>query len=73
MADASLFVGLDVHKKTLSVATVLEQRGEACRFYGSTPNTPDAQRRLCQKLQADGTSLYFATRRGHVALACNLC
>ena len=29
MADARLFVRLDVHRKTISAATVLEQPGEA--------------------------------------------
>ena len=64
MADAILFVGLEVHKKTIAVATVLEQPGEGCRYYGSVPNTPDALRRLCRKLQADDASLYFCYEAG---------
>ncbi len=59
MADDILFVGLDVHKKTIAVATLLERPGESCRYYGSIPHTPDALHRLCKKLQADDTSLYF--------------
>ena len=64
MADDILFVGLDVHKKTISVATVLEKPGESCRYDGSVPNTPDALRRLCQKLQADDAALYFCYEAG---------
>ena len=64
MANDILFVGLDVHKKTISVATVLEKPGESCRYYGSVPNTPDALRRLCKKLQADDASLYFCYEAG---------
>ncbi len=64
MADDILFVGLDVHKKTISVATVLEKPGESCRYYGSIPNTPDSLRRLCQKLRADDASLYFCYEAG---------
>jgi len=64
MADAILFVGLDVHKKTISVATVLEKPGESCRYYGSIPHTPNALQRLCQKLQADDASLYFCHEAG---------
>jgi transposase len=64
MADDILFVGLDVHKKTISVATVLERPGESCRYDGPVPNTPDALRRLCQKLQADDAALYFCYEAG---------
>ena len=64
MAAAILFVGLDVHKKTISVATVLEKPGESCRYYGSVPNTADALRRLCKKLQADDASLSFCYEAG---------
>ena len=66
MADDILFVGLDVHEKTISVATVLERPGESCRYYGSITNTPDALRRLCQKRQRRTMPrATFATRRGH--------
>jgi hypothetical protein len=64
MADDILFVGLDVHKKSISVATMLDKPGEACRYYGSIPNTPDALRRLCKKLQADDASLCFCYEAG---------
>ena len=35
MADLTLFVGLDVHKKTISVAMVEAAAGAEVRFYGT--------------------------------------
>ena len=40
MTDLTLFVGLDVHKKTISVALVEGAAGAAVRFYGTIANTP---------------------------------
>jgi hypothetical protein len=39
MTDFTLFVGLDVHKKTISVAMVEAAAGAAVRFYGTIANT----------------------------------
>src|SRR5437764_981336 len=50
MTDLTLFVGLDVHKKTISVAMVEATAGAEVRFYGTIANTPDAIRGLCKKL-----------------------
>jgi hypothetical protein len=36
MTDLTLFVGLDVHKKTISVAVVEAAAGAVVRFYGTT-------------------------------------
>jgi hypothetical protein len=38
--DTTIFVGLDVHKKTISVATVEARASADVRFYGTIPNTP---------------------------------
>ena len=38
MTDLTLFIGLDVHKKTISVATVEGSAGAAVRFYGTVAN-----------------------------------
>lgn len=35
MTDLTLFVGLDVHKKTISVALVEAMAGAGVRFYGA--------------------------------------
>ena len=62
MMDHTLFLGLDVHKKTISVATVDGAAGAEVRFYGTIENTPDALRRLCKKLSKDGRLLHCLLR-----------
>ena len=57
MADHTLFVGLDVHKRTIAVATAPDTAGTSCTYYGTIANTPDALRRLCKKLAAAGEGL----------------
>jgi transposase len=64
MAEHTLFVGLDVHKRTIAVATAPDVAGTLCTFYGTIANTPDALRRLCKKLAADGTALHFCYEAG---------
>jgi hypothetical protein len=41
MADHTLFVGLDVHTRTIAVATAPDVAGTSCTFYGTIANTPD--------------------------------
>jgi transposase len=48
MTDVTLFVGLDVHKKTIAVALVDGTAGADVRFYGTIANTPDSLRTLVQ-------------------------
>src|ERR1700680_1821100 len=64
MTDLMLFVGLDVHKKTISVAMVEGAAGAAVRFYGTIANTPDSVRTLCRKLSQDAQQLYFCYEAG---------
>ena len=64
MTDLTLFVGLDVHKKTISVALVDAAASATVRFYGTIANTPDALRGLCKKLSKDGQVLYFCYEAG---------
>src|SRR4051795_1698160 len=64
MTDLTLFVGLDVHKKTISVAMVEAPAGAEVRFYGTIANTPDAIRGLCKKLTKDGQQLHFCYEAG---------
>jgi hypothetical protein len=54
MADLTLFVGLDLHKQTISVAMVEAVAGAEVRFYGTIAHTPDVIRALCRKLTRDG-------------------
>lgn len=64
MADHTLFVGLDVHKRTIAVATAPGKAGASCSYHGTIANTPDALRRQCKKLAADGAELHFCYEAG---------
>ena len=44
--DTTVFVGLDVHKKTIAVATVEGQASADVRFFGTIANTSGAIRSL---------------------------
>ena len=48
VAENTLFLGLDVHKKTISVTTVDGSARAEVRFYGTIENRPDAIRLLCK-------------------------
>ncbi|MEW5963241.1 MAG: hypothetical protein AB1749_06715 [Pseudomonadota bacterium] len=52
--DTTIFVGLDVHKKTIAVATVEARVSADVRFYGTIPNTPEAIRSMLRKLAKGG-------------------
>src|ERR1700720_1196675 len=64
MTDLTLFVGLDVQKKTISVAVVEAAAGAVVRFYGTIANAPDSVRTLCRKLSKDGQQLHFCYEAG---------
>ena len=64
MAENILFLGLDVHKKSISVATVDGSARAEVRFYGTIENTPDAVRVLCKKLCKDGRQLHACYEAG---------
>ena len=64
MTDLTLFVGLDVHKKTISVAMVEGAAGAAVRFYGTIANTLETVRSLCRKLSKDGQQRHFCYEDG---------
>src|ERR1700726_1415461 len=64
MTDLTLFVGLDVHKTTISVAVVEAAAGAVVRFYGTIANTPDSVRTLCRKLSKEGQQLHFCYEAG---------
>lgn len=50
MEDPAVFVGLDVHKKSITVAVADAERGGEIRRYGEIVNTPDAVGKLVRKL-----------------------
>ena len=63
MKQYTKFVGLDVHKKTIAVAVCDSQNPEV-RYYGESPNTIEALRRLTQKLSEEGAELHFVYEAG---------
>jgi transposase len=64
MTDNTLFVSLDVRKKTISVALVEAAAGAEVRFYGTIANTPDTVRGLCRKLSKGDRQLHFCYEAG---------
>jgi transposase len=62
--ENTLFLGLDVHKKTISVAIVEAAAGAEVWFYGTIENRPDAIRALCKKLSKEGRHLHACYEAG---------
>ena len=50
MEDVGVFVGLDVHKETITVALAEGRRDGEVRFWGNIPNSPERLRRLAQTI-----------------------
>ena len=58
------FIGLDVHKATISVAVARGERGGEVRNWGSVPHRADHIRKLVEKLAAGGARLQFCYEAG---------
>jgi len=63
MKKNTRFVGLDVHKDTISVAIAEPGRQGEVKFYGTVSNTPEAIRRLVKKI-GPATNLDFCYEAG---------
>lgn len=50
MGEVTTFIGLDVHKATVSVGVAEAGRAGEVRFLGEIPNRPAAVARFVQKL-----------------------
>lgn len=59
-----LYVGLDVHKQTVSVTTAEEGRDGPVRFIGTISNTPKDISELALRLGKDGHRLEFCCEAG---------
>lgn len=60
----STFIGLDVHKATISVAVARGERRGEVRHWGKVPHRADHVRKLVGKLAADGRRLHFCYEAG---------
>jgi transposase len=60
----SIFVGLDVHKATISVAVARGERGGEVRHWGTVPHRSDHVRKLVEKLGTGGRRLHFCYEAG---------
>lgn len=63
MAEA-YYVGLDVHKQTVSVSVAESGREGAVRYIGVIPNTPAAIEKLAENLLAEAERLEFCYEAG---------
>ena len=62
--EHTTFIGLDVHKASISVAVAQGMRGGEVRHLGSVPNRPDHIRKLVEKLASAGAKLHFCYEAG---------
>lgn len=70
--SSKLFVGMDVHKDSIDVATGDEGAGEV-RHYGAVGGDLAAVLRLVRKLKAAGKALVFVTIGKFICHAAVLC
>src|SRR5712691_8177833 len=61
---STLFVGLDVHKETIAVAYVSEEREAEVLFLGTIGTRQCDIDKLVRKLQAKGKTLHFVYEAG---------
>ncbi|WP_425331338.1 IS110 family transposase [Paracoccus ravus] len=59
-----IFIGLDVHKATISVAVAQGERGGEVRHWGTILHRPDDVRKLVEKLRTGGRKLHFCYEAG---------
>ncbi len=64
LMNTTIFVGLDVHKATVSVAVAEGLRGGEVRCLGTFPNRPDQIAKLAQRLAREGRRLSFCYEAG---------
>jgi len=58
------FIGMDVHKKMITIAIADEGRQKQPRHYGSIANDPDALDKFCRKMVSTSSRLHFVYEAG---------
>jgi transposase len=58
------FIGMDVHKKTITIAIIDQGRKEQPRIYGAIANQPEALDKLCRKMVSTAARLHFVYEAG---------
>ena len=58
------FIGMDVHKKTITIAIADEGRQKQPRIYGTIANDLDALNKFCRKMISISTQLHFVYEAG---------
>ena len=58
------FIGMDVHKKTITIAIIDEGRQKQPRIYGAIANQPEALDKFCRKMVSTATRLHFVYEAG---------
>ena len=66
----STFIGLDVHKATISVAVARGTRGGEVRHWGSVPHRPDHIRKVVESWRLAERGYTFAMKPGPAAMVC---
>jgi transposase len=64
LMNTTIFVGLDVHKATVSVAVAEGRRGGEVRHLGTFPNRADQIAKFAQRLAREGRRLSFCYEAG---------
>jgi transposase len=54
MKTVRSFVGMDVHKATISISVAEDGRSGSVRFIGVIPNTPEAVHKMAKQLARHG-------------------
>ncbi len=58
------YIGLDVHKNSISIAIAEDNRNSEVRFYGKINNNMNALKKVMRKFISDGSELRFAYEAG---------
>src|SRR6266436_4186240 len=64
MTMSTLYVGVDVHKETITVAGAEEGRDGEIRSHGTFENTPASVDKLIKRLEKPGRTLHFCYEAG---------